>query len=391
MSEAGFLSSALRLFTGGDGAEGESEAADASRAPSSRNHEDAASERDEAEGEEEDESGQTSAAAQRAASIAAGVSASTAAAESAPVSIRLATAIRGSVREGGRSWPDEPAGAGAGAAGAGAGASGPTSPGGVTVLAPGIVTSRRLAEFTRCLETRNVNTETLRRLAWFGVPSRYRTATWQILLGHLPASAERAQHSLARKREEYESFVAAMSGRGGSGMGKSEGEQRMVRQVLVDCPRTCPGIPLFHTKWVQKSLARVLTAYASRHFATGYVQGLNDLACPFYAVFLSPWADLDSGDTVIEAIPAEDKADVESDVYWCLTRTIEGIQSHYLNSQPGLHSMMSRLRELCVRVDGESPIPRTPRRHPPSPPFIPSHAPLVHPPGRGMPPHCSTS
>ena len=64
----------------------------------------------------------------------------------------------------------------------------------------------------------------------------------------------------------------------------------LLRQVLVDVPRTNPDVPLLHTEFVQRSLERVLYVWALRHPASGYVQGVNDLATPFYAVFLSPWA-----------------------------------------------------------------------------------------------------
>lgn len=301
--------------------------------------------------------------------------------EPAHLSIRASASVRGSVRAGEKFWEDEAATPRLSAPSAAGTPTLVSTPGtsatdAVAVLPPGMVSARRLAEFTRCLEAKSVNSESLRRLAWFGVPSRYRTAVWQILLGYLPASADRVQDSLARKRAEYEGFVAAVSGRGG--LAKGEGEQRMLRQVLVDCPRTCPGIPLFHSAWVQRSLAKVLTVYATRHFATGYVQGINDLACPFYAVFLSPWADLDSGDDVLATIPAQDLAEVEADVYWCLTRTLEGIQSHYLASQPGLHSMMAGLRDLCFRIDGKcaSVPPCTHLAIPPAPSL--PHAPLLH-------------
>lgn len=33
---------------------------------------------------------------------------------------------------------------------------------------------------------------------------------------------------------------------------KNDKEQALLRQVLVDLPRTCPGIPLFHTDFVQR-------------------------------------------------------------------------------------------------------------------------------------------
>jgi hypothetical protein len=62
--------------------------------------------------------------------------------------------------------------------------------------------------------------------------------------------------------------------------------------------------------------------WALRHPATGYVQGINDLATPLYAVFLEPFASLDS--TAVVATDEQLFA-VEADVYWCLTRILDGM------------------------------------------------------------------
>ena len=69
---------------------------------------------------------------------------------------------------------------------------------------------------------------------------------------------------------------------------RTEEEQKMLRQILVDVPRTAPGIPLFHNTKVSRILERVLYIWAIRHPASGYVQGMNDFALPFFVVFLSP-------------------------------------------------------------------------------------------------------
>ena len=129
----------------------------------------------------------------------------------------------------------------------------------------------------------------------------------------------------------------------------SDAEQTVLRQVLYDAKRTNPEVPLFHTGFVQRSLERVLFVYSQRHFATGYVQGINDLATPLYAVFLSPWADLDCAS--LEHVEPRGLLDVEADVYWCLARLVEGIQDHYTPSQPGIQKMIHRLRELVHRID----------------------------------------
>ena len=66
----------------------------------------------------------------------------------------------------------------------------------------------------------------------------------------------------------------------------------------------------------------MLYVWALRHPASGYVQGINDLATPFYAVFLEPYAGLDA--TTVTASDDELFA-VEADVYWCLTRILDGM------------------------------------------------------------------
>ena len=159
-----------------------------------------------------------------------------------------------------------------------------------------------------------------------------------------------------------------------------------------------------------QSLERVLYVWAIRHPASGYVQGINDLAVPFYAVFLNghigeasatmgcttascdppllppPFclSMLPCYPTGLQAKTAEglDEAllqDVEADVYWCLTRLVDRIQvrrssrccvaqgrsgltvlpsqDHYTPSQPGIQRMIFKLRELTHRVDGGYPFP----------------------------------
>ena len=210
----------------------------------------------------------------------------------------------------------------------------------------------RLSRCTRLLDGphRVIDVDALREAAWSGLPARYRMATWQMLFGYLPLQRDRVPEALARRKAEYLAAVSHSRALGGAG-GRSESEQALLRQVLVDVPRTCPDVPLFHCEWVQRSLERVLFTYAARHFATGYVQGLNDLATPLYAVFLSAWLDPWTAHSV-DGIDDATLGDIEADIYWCLCRLLEGIQDHYTPSQPGIQRMIHRLRELVHRIDG---------------------------------------
>jgi hypothetical protein len=212
------------------------------------------------------------------------------------------------------------------------------------------ISAHRISKFVRALDVRNVNVDELRALAWSGTPACFRTSVWQLLLGYLPLSRERQASSIAKKKAEYQACVAQYFGGRAGGVGKSDAEQALLRQVKVDVPRTNPEVPLFHTDFVQRSLERVLYVWALRHPASGYVQGINDLATPFYAVFLAPWADLDCRD--LSGIDPVTLLDVEADVYWCMTKLLDGIQDHYTPSQPGIQRMIFRLRELVHRIDG---------------------------------------
>lgn len=178
----------------------------------------------------------------------------------------LDAAIRGSVRAGAAAWPDD----------------GPRA------------TASRAARFERALSGELTDAQALRGLAWSGVPAPFRTCTWQMLLGYCPLNRERQAAAIAKKRAEYHQVVSAhFGGRGRGSLGKSDAEQALLHQVLVDVPRTAPDVPLVHVPWVQRSLERVLYLWALRHPASGYVQGIDDLATPLFAVFLSPWAGLD--------------------------------------------------------------------------------------------------
>lgn len=123
-----------------------------------------------------------------------------------------------------------------------------------------------------------------------------------------------------------------------------------------------------------QSLERILYIWARRHPASGYVQGINDLASAFFVVFLTPVVNLDSKD--LSKLPEEALnvstrfisvhvfyfplpnrsfvlpiQNIEADVFWCLNKMVDRIQDHYTPSQPGIQRMISSLRELCNRLD----------------------------------------
>lgn len=84
-----------------------------------------------------------------------------------------------------------------------------------------------------------------------------------------------------------------------------------------------------------------------RHPASGYVQGINDVATPFIVVFLSEYVEvnLDSLDSPskLEEITDEQLSNVEGDSYYCLSKILDGILDNYTSSWPGIQKSFVRI------------------------------------------------
>jgi hypothetical protein len=69
-----------------------------------------------------------------------------------------------------------------------------------------------------------------------------------------------------------------------------------------------------------------------RHPASGYVQGINDLAAPLILVFLSEFVNDHNPHNIYEIQEKDlDEMDIESlmkveaDVFWCLSKLVDDI------------------------------------------------------------------
>jgi hypothetical protein len=252
-------------------------------------------------------------------------------------------------------------------------------PSGVPVTVLRSMSEPRVAKFTRLLNEPVVDIEALRELAWSGIPQHLRPLCWRLLLGYLPPNRERRDQILARKRREYRDLIpeyydsaagavagAAAAAAAAGGIGKNENntnshssisrateEESALRQVAVDVPRTAPGVPFFHLPRMQTILERILYIWGVRHPASGYVQGINDLATPFLAVFASEKMQNieDMSTWSLDDFPEADILDIEADCYWCLCKLLDGIQDHYTYSQPGIQKTLFHVQELVARVE----------------------------------------
>ncbi|KAF7321772.1 hypothetical protein MKEN_00698900 [Mycena kentingensis (nom. inval.)] len=208
-----------------------------------------------------------------------------------------------------------------------------------------IRTSRR-HKFVECLSNQDVNIAELRKLAWAGIPSDLRPMAWQLLLGYLPLPTPMRAATLSRKRGEYLSLVQLAFARDREGL-----DQQIWHQIEIDVPRTRPGVRLWMHAATQRALERILYVWAIRHPASGYVQGINDLATPFFQVFLSAYVDSDPEAFDPGTLPTKALEAVEADTFWCLSRLLDGIQDNYIFAQPGIQRSVRRMAELVARID----------------------------------------
>lgn len=214
---------------------------------------------------------------------------------------------------------------------------------------PTVTPAYRVSQFEMLLNADNVDLHALRKLSWNGIPSQFRTMTWQLMLGYLPTNKARREIAITRKRKEYRDAVIMYYDVADSDRTTQEGET--LRQILVDIPRTSPHSPLYQQKPIQKCMERILYIWSMRHPASGYVQGMNDLVTPLIYISLAPYVTGDAMRCDAETIDAGKLWDVEADSYWCLTKLLDNIQDHYTFSQPGLQRMVLRLEDLVHRLD----------------------------------------
>ncbi|KAI9006032.1 rab-GTPase-TBC domain-containing protein [Gaertneriomyces semiglobifer] len=206
--------------------------------------------------------------------------------------------------------------------------------------------SIRASKFKALLDLPVIDLEQLRKLSWSGIPDEIRSTVWKLLMGYLPASADRREATLTRKRKEYEEYVQQSFGKGKTGL-----DQQLFHQIHIDVQRTHANIPLYQHPRIQEALERVLYCWAIRHPASGYVQGINDLVTPFFHVFLQSCTKGDVEKTPVDDISPSVLTDVEADAFWCLTKLLDGIQDNYTHAQPGIQRQITRLKELINRID----------------------------------------
>ena len=205
--------------------------------------------------------------------------------------------------------------------------------------------SARLDKFHKILESPQIDITSLQKLSWAGVPSALRSTVWPLLLGYLPTNSSRRATTLSKKRQEYATAAQNAFDRPLDG--------KLWHQIVIDVPRTNPGNQLWQKEAAQRSLERILYVWSIRHPASGYVQGINDLATPFYEVYLSTHINGDVQECDPSQLNDDQLSTIEADTFWSLSKLLDGIQDNYIIAQPGIMRQVKRLNELTRKVDPE--------------------------------------
>ena len=207
-----------------------------------------------------------------------------------------------------------------------------------------------------------ISIEELRNICWNGIPteeSLIRAECWKILLGLYPLKKELKSSTIQRKKDEYIDMCNVYSNAlSNPDEVMNEEELKTYRQIQKDIPRTMPESSLFQNDKVQFMLTRVLYIWSLRHPASGYVQGFNDLCIPFFIVYFLEKFPNKNIDTILKLnneeinnLSEDTLTELETNIYYSLTKLLDRIQTNYTHNQPGITKMIKKMELIVEKVD----------------------------------------
>ena len=209
-----------------------------------------------------------------------------------------------------------------------------------------------------------INITELKNLCWQGIPfsnNNLRAECWKFLLGFYPLNSELKKNAVQRKKDEYSEMCRIYSNAlSNPDSEMNEQELKTYKQIQKDVPRTMPEYPMFQNEKIKFMLTRILYIWSMRHPASGYVQGFNDLCVPFFIVFFLDFFNhitinelLNKGNDDLNNIKEDNYFELETDIYYSLTKLLDRIQTNYTHNQPGIVKMIKRMELIIETVDKE--------------------------------------
>lgn len=82
---------------------------------------------------------------------------------------------------------------------------------------------------------------------------------------------------------------------------------------------------------VMEIFERILFIWVICYFVSGYVQGINDFVIFFFVVFICEYIEVEEVDMVdVFGVFVEVLCNIEVDIYWCMSKLLDGIQDNYI-------------------------------------------------------------
>jgi len=185
----------------------------------------------------------------------------------------------------------------------------------------------------------------------YGVPNEKRALVWGLLLSYIPTNQLHRKSELLFRRQRYIELI-------GKHCNKDDERDPLRDLIRADVTRTHPRefVTIYQTEAVQQAFIRLLYVWSKENPQIRYFQGLNDLAVPFFTVFLtSCFGRL--ADTDIQQSTVWNQLDrfihaIEADTYWCLSKLLDALQCQVVFTNRGLHAehMIDQFKALTSRA-----------------------------------------
>ena len=221
---------------------------------------------------------------------------------------------------------------------------------------------RKIKKIKKICSQNFISIEELKNICWQGLPyedPEIRAECWKYLLGLYPLNNELKLSTIQRKKDEYNDMCNVYSNALSNPENvMNEEELKSYRQIQKDVPRTMPEYSMFQNNKIQFMLTRILYIWSLRHPASGYVQGFNDLCIPFFIVYFLekfPNKNIDSllnmTDNEINSLTEDNLIELETNIYYSLTKLLDRIQTNYTHHQPGIIKMIKKMEMIIKTVD----------------------------------------
>ncbi|KAL0263946.1 UNVERIFIED_CONTAM: hypothetical protein PYX00_010809 [Menopon gallinae] len=230
------------------------------------------------------------------------------------------------------------------------------------------------SKFQKIFSSHAISIEHLREISYGGIPMKYRATAWRVLLGTQGLNVKNTQRSIEAKNAKYlktmlktgssnaasctEACKHAHAGACDRGSASREACPANIHvlfqtsgallssslklckkhshQIDIDVKRLSSRYKTFLNADISFLFHNILSVFAFRRPAIGYVQGMADILSLFIQVFCT-----------------EDTDTAESSSFYAFSKFIDIVQVNFIEGQPGIRHSILSLEKAVARSDPE--------------------------------------